>query len=224
MKRTLVPNSCRSEPMRSSTSASTVASRPVVGSSRMRSVGFFASAIAMTTRCCIPPGELVRVAAHDSLRVGDLHFVQHLLAAVQRLLLRDAEELEDLGELRPDSDGRVQGRGRVLVDHRERGGVEPTHVPATHAQHVLAVQANRAALDLRVAREVAHDREGGRRLPAARLPDEPVRLSLPDLEKRRRAARRLSTPRTVYAICRSWSSMAASVISRRAARRHRRSG
>ena len=37
--------------------------------------------------------------------------------------------------------------------------------------------------DLRVAREVAHDREGGRRLPAARLPDEPVRLSLPDLER-----------------------------------------
>ena len=55
MKRTLVPNSWRSAAMRSSTSASTVASSPVVGSSRMRSVGFFARAIAMTTRCCMPP-------------------------------------------------------------------------------------------------------------------------------------------------------------------------
>ena len=55
MNSTLVPNSCRSDDTRSSTSASTVASRPVVGSSRISSVGSLASAIAMMTRCCIPP-------------------------------------------------------------------------------------------------------------------------------------------------------------------------
>ena len=56
MNRTLVPNSLRAaRRSRSSTSASTVASRPVVGSSRISSVGSFASAIAITTRCCMPP-------------------------------------------------------------------------------------------------------------------------------------------------------------------------
>ena len=55
MKRTLVWNSSRSTDTRSSTSASTVASSPVVGSSRISSDGSLASAIAITTRCCMPP-------------------------------------------------------------------------------------------------------------------------------------------------------------------------
>ena len=55
MNRIEVPNSDRSPRTRSSTSASTVASSPVVGSSRIRSVGSVANAMAMTTRCCMPP-------------------------------------------------------------------------------------------------------------------------------------------------------------------------
>jgi hypothetical protein len=55
MKSTDVWSSDCSPATRSSTSASTVASRPVVGSSRMSSAGSMASAIAITTRCCIPP-------------------------------------------------------------------------------------------------------------------------------------------------------------------------
>ena len=51
-----VSNSARSEDTRSSTSASTVASRAVVGSSRISSSGLGASAIAIITRCCMPPG------------------------------------------------------------------------------------------------------------------------------------------------------------------------
>ena len=47
--------SWRSVRTRSSTSASTVASRPVVGSSSTRSLGSQANAMAMTTRCCMPP-------------------------------------------------------------------------------------------------------------------------------------------------------------------------
>ena len=45
----------RSVRTRSSTSASTVASSPVVGSSSTSSRGSQASAMAITTRCCIPP-------------------------------------------------------------------------------------------------------------------------------------------------------------------------
>ena len=55
MKRTLDLNSSRSAATRSSTSLSTVASRPVVGSSRISSVGSFDSAMAMITRWFMPP-------------------------------------------------------------------------------------------------------------------------------------------------------------------------
>ena len=55
MNRTLDLNSSRIAETRSSTSLSTVASRPVVGSSRISSVGSLASAIAMMTRWFIPP-------------------------------------------------------------------------------------------------------------------------------------------------------------------------
>ncbi len=48
-------NSVRSAEIRSSTSASTVASNAVVGSSRISSDGSAASAIAITTRWSIPP-------------------------------------------------------------------------------------------------------------------------------------------------------------------------
>ena len=55
MNSTDVLNSARSAEIRSSTSASTVASSAVVGSSRISSAGSQASAIAITTRCAIPP-------------------------------------------------------------------------------------------------------------------------------------------------------------------------
>ena len=55
MNSTLEWNSSRSAATRSSTSASTVASSPVVGSSRISSVGSLASAIAMITRWFMPP-------------------------------------------------------------------------------------------------------------------------------------------------------------------------
>jgi hypothetical protein len=55
MNSTEVWNSRRRAATRSSTSASTVASSAVVGSSRISSDGDRASAIAMTARCAIPP-------------------------------------------------------------------------------------------------------------------------------------------------------------------------
>ena len=55
MNSTEVSNSWRRAATRSSTSASTVASSAVVGSSRISSDGETASAIAMTARCAIPP-------------------------------------------------------------------------------------------------------------------------------------------------------------------------
>ncbi len=55
ISRTAASISAISERTRSSTLASTVASSPVVGSSRTSSFGLQASAMAMTMRCCMPP-------------------------------------------------------------------------------------------------------------------------------------------------------------------------
>ena len=55
MNSTAVLVCVRSAATRSSTSASTVASSAVVGSSRTSSLGLTARAIAITTRCAMPP-------------------------------------------------------------------------------------------------------------------------------------------------------------------------
>ena len=55
MNKTAVPVSRRNSRTRSRTSASTVASRPVVGSSITKSLGLDANAIAITTRWAMPP-------------------------------------------------------------------------------------------------------------------------------------------------------------------------
>jgi hypothetical protein len=121
-----------------------------------------------------PAGELVRVTAHDSPGIRNVDLVEHGLAPRLGFVLGEAEKLEHLGELRPDTDRRVQRRGGVLVDHRKRRRLQPADFAAAHGQHVLAVQSDRAALDLRVSREVAHDREGRRRLAATGFADESV--------------------------------------------------
>ena len=183
MKRTLVPNSLRSAATRSSTSASTVASRPVVGSSRMRSVGSEASAIAMTTRCWVPPESWCgyrRIPPAGS-EICTLRSISCARSSDSRLVV--APEPEHFGDLVADADRRVQRRARVLVDHRDRRGAQAAHLGLAHRQQVLAVRADRAGDDAPVPRQVAHDRERGRRLAAARLADEPVRLALLDRDR-----------------------------------------
>ena len=114
-----------------------------------------------------PAGQLVRVAAHDAFRVGDLNLLEHRARTLDRLVLLGTEEPEDLSDLRADANGRVQRRRRVLVDHRDGSGAEPADISFAHRQEVLAVGANRAGEHSTVPRQGAHDRERRRRLAAA---------------------------------------------------------
>ena len=126
-------------------------------------------------------GELMRIAAHDPGRIRDLHLREHRARPIEGLVLAGAEDREHLGDLLADADRRVQRRAGVLVDHREgawRGGAARRSLLIP--KQVLAVDANRSCDHPAVARQVAHDREGRRRLPAAGLADEPVRLALAD--------------------------------------------
>ena len=127
--------------------------------------------------------ELVRVAAHHARRVCDLHANECGLTPLARLLRGHAENGERLGDLRPDLQGRVQGRSRVLVDHRDRPRVVLAECAAAESEHVLACYRDRAAGDAAVPWEVPHDPERRRRLPAAGLAHEPVRAPAPDRER-----------------------------------------
>ena len=190
MRRMAASVSDRNARTRSSTSASTVASRPVVGSSRTSNLGLQASAMAMTTRCCMPPGELVRVALQHSLRIGDAHTTERVERHLPRLVLRVAEQGEALHDLRLDPQDRVQRLARILVHHRRLRRPELPELGRVHVGDVVAVDQDSTAHDPTVLREVAHRREGGRRLPAPGLADEPVGLARSDLE--RDAAQHLS--------------------------------
>ena len=126
--------------------------------------------------------ELVRVAPHDAVRVGDLHLAQHLPGPLARLLGVDAGDHEHLGDLVADPDRRVQRAARVLVDHRDLGRAQRAHLRLAHAGEVLARDAHRAARDAAVARQVAQDGVGRGGLAAAGLSHEPVGLALGDGE------------------------------------------
>ncbi len=127
--------------------------------------------------------ELVRVAAHDPRRVGDLDLAQHLLRALLGLALGDPGDRERLGDLVADADRRVQRPAGVLVDHRHARRAHPPHVALAHGEQVLAGDLDRARAHPAVARQVADDREGRGRLAAAGLADEAVGLALGDLER-----------------------------------------
>ena len=130
-----------------------------------------------------PARQLVRVAAHDPWRVGDLHRAQHLLRPLAGLGGGHAGDREGLGDLVADADRRVQRAARVLVDHRHALRAQGAHVVVAHGEQVLARDPDRPGADAAVARQVADDRVCRRRLAAAGLADEAVRLARGDLER-----------------------------------------
>ena len=122
MNRMELLNSARSRAMRSSTSASTVASRPVVGSSRISSAGLVDSAMAMTTRCCMPPDSSCGKLRSTRSGLGDLHARQHLCERARAR--RAPSSLPPPRTPRP-SGVRCAAMGLsalpgILVDHRRR--------------------------------------------------------------------------------------------------------
>ena len=101
--------------------------------------------------------ELVRIPAHHPLRVGDLDAAQHRQGPLARLALGHTGDHERLDELVPGTNRRVQGGAGILVDHRRRRRAQLAQIVVVHVEHVLAVEDDRSACDLRVVGQVAHD-------------------------------------------------------------------
>ena len=149
-----------------STSASVVASRPVVGSSRIRSLGLASSAMAITTRCRCPPeswcGQRRPTSGGSRTRGerrGDLGLVARGLA-----------------ELATDAHHGVQRRGRVLVDHGGRPAPQPAQRGLGGAHDLPAVHLDRPPGPA-ARRQVAHRGVGDGGLSRAALAHEPVGLA-----------------------------------------------
>src|SRR3954464_4869730 len=91
--------------------------------------------------------ELVRVALEERVVAGQRNLLERL-AQPRRLLLaghRRRVRLEDLRELRPDPQRRVQRRARVLRDVRDGAAAQLAQLAVLHRREVATVDADRAA-------------------------------------------------------------------------------
>ena len=130
-----------------------------------------------------PARELMRIAIEDPDRVGDIDPVEGRQRVLLRLVLTLAEDRERLDHLGPDPRAGVQGPARILVDHRCVLRPELADFVAAHLRDVGAIDEDPPAGDPAVAGQIADGRVGGRRLAAAGLADEPIRLARGDLER-----------------------------------------
>ena len=160
--------------MVSRTSETSSGSSAAVTSSSSRISGFSASARAMATRCCCPPGELIRIRVE---------------------LVAEADALEQAPRFRLD----LRARPLVDLDRRDRDVVEHGHVleqivllehdrhALAHAPHVggigvvdrLSVEADAAAGRLQKPDQHAQDRA----LARARRADQADDLARADAER-----------------------------------------
>ena len=180
MRITAISKSRRRLSIRSRIWAWIVTSSAVVGSSAISSFGEFTSAIAIITRWRRPPESWYGYAFSRSAGRGSPTSSSTSRARTSASLLRDVVvQPIGLGDLAPDRPRRVQRRHRVLEDHRHVVAAHVLHLLLAEGAEVTAEQVDRAAHDVADVREQLHDREPGRRFPAAGLADEADALSAP---------------------------------------------
>ena len=162
---------------RSITPACVVTSSAVVGSSAMSSSGLEASAIAIITRCRIPPENSCGYCVEP--RRGGLHpdLGEQLHRALEGFgLARVACGADRLDQLVPDRLHRVEGAERVLEDHRDAAAAHaPEHIVLRAAQ-LEAAELDRAATDPAGRLQQAEDGQRHRRLSGPGFPDDPEPL------------------------------------------------
>ena len=122
--------------------------------------------------------KLVRVEAHHTLRVADVHGREALQHAQPRAgLARAHVQAQDIGHLVLDPVGRVQRGHRVLQDHRDRRAQEAAALALGHLQQVFSLEADRAGGHLRALGQDVEDGLADHRLAAAGFADEAEDLS-----------------------------------------------
>ena len=159
-----------------------VTSSAVVGSSAMTSFGLQASAMAIIDALAHAAGELVRVIMHAARGIGDLHQLQHLDGAGERLLLRQAlVAAQALGDLLADGQHRIERGHRLLEDEADLLGADLVQFIAGERHQVAALEHDLALDDAaRRHRDQFQDRHRRDGLAAAGFADDAERLALVD--------------------------------------------
>jgi hypothetical protein len=118
----------------------------------------------------------VLVQPRRRVRLGrvDLNPLQQVARnAARRAPTHRSVRGDALDQLVPHGEERVQGRHRVLQDHRDAAAAEPVHLGLRQRQQVDAVEADAAADDAgRAVGQHPHDREAREALAGAGFADE----------------------------------------------------
>ena len=128
-------------------------------------------------------GELVRIAIHHRLGIGQLDLGEHRQGA--RARRRRGHALvghRRFHELAADRHDRIQARHGILVGHRDAPPADRAQPRLAQGRQLTPLEANAAAGDPAGAPQIAHDRQRDRRLAAAGLADEPERFAGLQLE------------------------------------------
>ena len=154
-------------------SAWIVTSRPVVGSSSRSSFGWQASASASWIALHGAAGQLVRVLAHPSPRLGNPDPVEQLLGEGGGLALAQAAvQPADVGQLRADREDRVERAARVLEDHRDLRAAYRPERRLVELGEVRSLEVDRAGCAAEACGRQPEHRQRRERLAAAGLTDD----------------------------------------------------
>ena len=167
-------NSLRSESMIAITSAWIVTSSAVVGSSARIRRGLVSSAVAIITRCSMPPESSCGILPQPPLAVVDPDLAQHVDRLCLGLGTRD-RLAQRLGHEVADPAHRIGVRAGILEHHRGLVSVV-AELAAAQAVHVAAVEGD-GAVHLRPCGQQPRDRPHRHRLARARLAHQPQRLA-----------------------------------------------
>ena len=178
-----VPVSSRRLRIRSRICAWIVTSSAVVGSSAMSSSGSQASAMAIMTRCAMPPDSSCGNALSrrcgsgmPTIRRSSRARASATLPFMFRWILSTSSICL------PTSADRVERRRRLLEDHRDPVAADLAHLLVRDLEQVPAVEQDLAGLDPPGVGHQAHDRQAGDALAAARFADQPHDLAAIDVE------------------------------------------
>ena len=159
-----------------------VTSSAVVGSSAISRAGSLARAVAITTRCCIPPREAVRrvavaLARRPGIPTSRSSSIGPLPGLARRLTGRCARIVS--ATCSPTDERRVERRARVLEDHRDPVAAQPprTASPCSVGRSSPAKRDRARGPGAAPGRRPI-TRQRQRRLAAARLADEAEDLAL----------------------------------------------
>ncbi len=170
--------------------ACTVTSRAVVGSSATSTCGRHASAMAIITRCRMPPDSWCGYSSSRRAASGMRTLSSMSSAARPRLGSRyRAVQAHRLGKLVADAQRRIERAHRVLEDHRDGLAADMRQLPLAQSEQRLAVELEpRRGDPCRPRRQQAEQRQGRHALARSALADEAQRLA--GIEREGHLARR----------------------------------